>query len=187
VDSSQETINTNTTDNSSIMNINSSTDTYNVDNSRLHTDGPWTWNPSMGMRHPDRPCLINASLPGECGPDRRSPEQKASDPYDTNNPASQAARANPAVTEPHAKVTDNSMRSDSHVNSNTQVDSSQETSHTNTTDNSSIMNINSSTDTYNVDNSRLHNEMGNGGLSPLCTINPKHLTPRAMSERNKRC
>jgi hypothetical protein len=67
------------------------------------------------------------------------------------------------------------------------VDSSQNTSNTNTTDNFSIQNINSSTDTYNVDNSRLHNEMGNGGLSPLCTINPKHLTPRAKSERNKRC
>ena len=73
----------------------------------LFTVSPvFAWDPSMGMRHPDRPCMNRAKHPGGCGPDRRSPEQKASDPYDTNNPASQAARANPAVTEPHAKVTD---------------------------------------------------------------------------------
>jgi hypothetical protein len=50
------------------------------------------WDVSMGMRHPDRPCMNRAKHPGGCGPDRRSPEQKASDPYDTNNPASLAAR-----------------------------------------------------------------------------------------------
>ena len=50
-------------------------------------DGPW--DKSMGMRHPDRPCMkVNS-----CGPDTRNPKEIASDPYDTNNPASQAARA----------------------------------------------------------------------------------------------
>jgi hypothetical protein len=53
-------------------------------------------------------------------------------------------------------ITDNSMDSTS-VNptslNNTQVDSSQNISNVNTTDNSSIQNIYSSTDTYNVDNS----------------------------------
>jgi hypothetical protein len=55
-----------------------------------YTEG---WDESEGMRHPDRPCMNRANYPGGCGPDRRSPEQKASDPYDTNNPASQAGRA----------------------------------------------------------------------------------------------
>jgi hypothetical protein len=41
------------------------------------------WDPSMGMRHPDRPCMDRARVPGGCGPDTRSPEQIASDPYDT--------------------------------------------------------------------------------------------------------
>jgi len=31
-----------------------------------------------------------------CGVDRRSPSQKADDPYDTNHPKSQEARANQA-------------------------------------------------------------------------------------------
>ena len=51
------------------------------------------WDPSMGMRHPNRPCMKVNSF----GVDRRSPSEKASgDPYDTNNPPSQAARANGA-------------------------------------------------------------------------------------------
>ena len=50
------------------------------------------WDPSMGMRHPDRPCMIVNS----CGVDRRSSAQIANDPYDTNNPVSQEARANQA-------------------------------------------------------------------------------------------
>ena len=49
-------------------------------------DGPW--DKSMGMRHPARPCMLVNS----CGPDRRTRAQIASDPYDTNNPATQAAR-----------------------------------------------------------------------------------------------
>jgi len=48
------------------------------------------WDKSMEMRHPDRPCMkVNG-----CGVDRRQAAQKASDPYDTNNPVSQVARAN---------------------------------------------------------------------------------------------
>jgi hypothetical protein len=57
------------------------------------------WDKSMGMRHPDRPCMKNAREKGPrfgCGPDMRSPEQIASDPYDTNHPKSQEARANQA-------------------------------------------------------------------------------------------
>jgi hypothetical protein len=60
------------------------------------------WDKSMGMRHPDRPCMIVNS----CGVDWRTTAQKRNDPFDTQNPATKAARANPAVTEPHAKVTD---------------------------------------------------------------------------------
>ena len=54
----------------------------------------FAWDPSMGMRHPDRPCMKNAREKGPrfgCGPDMRSPEQIESDPYDTNNPVSLAA------------------------------------------------------------------------------------------------
>jgi hypothetical protein len=54
------------------------------------TDGPW--NPSMGMRHPARPCMNRAKHPGGCGPDRRSPEQKASDPYDITNGTAETAK-----------------------------------------------------------------------------------------------
>jgi hypothetical protein len=54
------------------------------------------WDKSMGMRHPDRPCMDRAKHPGGCGPDRRSPAQIASDPFDTNNPVSLAAKANTA-------------------------------------------------------------------------------------------
>jgi len=50
------------------------------------------WDPSMGMRHPDRPCMDRRIEPGGCGHDHRSSAEKANDPYDTNNPASQAAR-----------------------------------------------------------------------------------------------
>ena len=48
-------------------------------------DGPKQWGPSMGMRHPDRPCMDRARNPGGCGLDTRSPDEKASDPYDCNN------------------------------------------------------------------------------------------------------
>jgi hypothetical protein len=40
----------------------------------------------MGMHNPDRPCMKNARVRGPqfgCGRDMRSPEQIASDPYDT--------------------------------------------------------------------------------------------------------
>ena len=49
----------------------------------------------MGMRHPARPCMKNEEKKGPqfgCGPDMRSPEQIASDPYDTQNPLSQGAQ-----------------------------------------------------------------------------------------------
>ena len=36
------------------------------------------WNPSMGMRHPDRPCMKSNS----CGQDTRTSDQIASDPWD---------------------------------------------------------------------------------------------------------
>ena len=69
-------------------------------------DGPW--DKSMGMRHPDRPCMkVNS-----CAPDTRSPEEIASDPFDTNNPVSLAARERVAAglspedtnEVPHGKV-----------------------------------------------------------------------------------
>ena len=47
----------------------------------------------MGMRHPDRPCMNRTAHPGGCGPDTRSPDEKARDPYDTQNPVSQKAGA----------------------------------------------------------------------------------------------
>ena len=43
-------------------------------------------------RYPLRPCMLVNS----CGPDNRTPDEKASDPYDKNNPASLEARANKA-------------------------------------------------------------------------------------------
>ena len=47
------------------------------------------WDKSMGMRHPDRPCMMDRTrVPGGCGPDTRSPAAIASDPYDTNSPVS---------------------------------------------------------------------------------------------------
>ena len=49
-----------------------------------------SWEPSMGMRHPDRPCMKS----NMCGEDSRSNHVIESDPHDTNNPVSQAARAN---------------------------------------------------------------------------------------------
>ena len=49
-------------------------------------DGPW--DKSMGMRHPDRPCMKANS----CGPDTRGLQLINSDPYDINNPVSLAAR-----------------------------------------------------------------------------------------------
>jgi hypothetical protein len=36
------------------------------------------WDPSMGMRHPDRPCMKSNS----CGHDTRTSDQIASDPWD---------------------------------------------------------------------------------------------------------
>ena len=46
------------------------------------------WDKSMGMRHPDRPCMKS----NMCGHDNRSPAQIASDPYDTQNPLSLGAQ-----------------------------------------------------------------------------------------------
>ena len=46
----------------------------------------FAWDKSMGMRHPDRPCMKNGLEKGPrfgCGPDMRSPAQIKSDPYDT--------------------------------------------------------------------------------------------------------
>ena len=51
-----------------------------------------SWEPSMGMRHPDRPCMKS----NMCGHDTRPSDAIANDPYDTNNPVSQEARANQA-------------------------------------------------------------------------------------------
>jgi len=67
------------------------------------TDGPW--NPSMGMCHNSRPCMKDNKCGKMCNASVRASKGWVK-PNDTNNPASQAARANPAVTEPHAKVTD---------------------------------------------------------------------------------
>ena len=61
-------------------------------------NGPW--DASMGMRHPARPCMDRKKVPGGCGPDRRSPEQIASDPYDKNNPVSLAARGESGAASP---------------------------------------------------------------------------------------
>jgi hypothetical protein len=64
-------------------------------------DGPW--DKSMGMRHPNRPCMKNGREKGPrfgCGRDMRSPEQIASDPYDTNNPVSLAARGESGADSP---------------------------------------------------------------------------------------
>ena len=47
----------------------------------------------MGMRHPDRPCMNRAVVPVGYGPDTRSPDEKARDPYDTQNPVSLEAGA----------------------------------------------------------------------------------------------
>ena len=66
--------------------------------------GPW--DPSMGMRHPARPCMDRTKVPGGCGPDRRSPEQIASDPYDRNNPVSLAARGESGAASPPNRPSD---------------------------------------------------------------------------------
>ena len=78
----------------------------------------------------------------------------------SNQESSQSALTNTNTenTTTNTNQTDNSMQMSSDVNSNTQVDSSQTIDTTNTNDNSSIQNINSSTDTYNVDNSQLIND-----------------------------
>jgi len=55
----------------------------------------FAWDKSMGMRHPDRPCMKNEREKGPrfgCGPDMRSPAQIKSDPYDTQNPLSLGAQ-----------------------------------------------------------------------------------------------
>jgi hypothetical protein len=67
-------------------------------------DGPW--DKSMGMRHPARPCMDRTKVRGGCGPDTRSPEQIASDPYDTNNPVSLAARAESGAHSPSPPPSD---------------------------------------------------------------------------------
>ena len=47
------------------------------------------WDASMGMRHPDQPCMKSNMW----GVDSRSSAQIESDPHDTNHPKSQEARA----------------------------------------------------------------------------------------------
>ena len=64
------------------------------------------WDPSMGMRHPARPCMDRKKVPGGCGPDLRSPEQIASDPYDRNNPVSLAARGESGAASPPNRPSD---------------------------------------------------------------------------------
>ena len=49
--------------------------------------------PINGYAPPDRPCMNRTAHPGGCGPDTRSPDEKARDPYDTQNPVSQKAGA----------------------------------------------------------------------------------------------
>ena len=46
------------------------------------------WDKSMGMRHPDRPCM----KVGSCGHDDRKGFEIRSDPFDTKHPVSMAAR-----------------------------------------------------------------------------------------------
>ena len=64
----------------------------------------------MGMRHPDRPCMKNAREKGPkfgCGPDMRSPEQIASDPYDTGVHSPMPTSTSPSggeVAELNAKI-----------------------------------------------------------------------------------
>ena len=67
-------------------------------------------------------------------------------------------------TTTNTNVTDNSIQMSSNVNSNIQVDSSMNIS---TTDNSSVQNINSSTDTYNVDNSQVINNISSNTTNKL--------------------
>ena len=60
----------------------------------------FAWDKSMGMRHPDRPCMkVNS-----CGPDDRTDGMKASDPFDKNNPQSVEARANKPLSTPLAST-----------------------------------------------------------------------------------
>ena len=85
-----------------------------VSTSPSDADGPW--DKSMGMRHPARPCMVKGPGrdgtglgPRGCGRDMRSPEEIASDPYDTNNPVSLAARGEkpevvPTLTKYQRKV-----------------------------------------------------------------------------------
>ena len=70
-------------------------------------------------------------------------------------------------TTTNTSTTDNSMVMDSTVNTNTQIDSSQNISNETSTDNSSIQNITSSTDTYNIDNSETINTISNTTSSKL--------------------
>ena len=70
----------------------------------------FAWDKSMGMRHPDRPCMKNAREKGPkfgCGPDMRSPEQIASDPYDTGVHSPMPTSTSPSggeVAELNAKI-----------------------------------------------------------------------------------
>ena len=77
---------------------------YGSDSPPPDPNGPW--NPSMGMRHPARPCMDRKKVPGGCGPDLRSPEQIASDPYDRNNPVSLAARGESGAASPPNRPSD---------------------------------------------------------------------------------
>ena len=61
------------------------------------------WDKSMGMRHPDRPCMIVNS----CGVDGRSPAQIASDPFDTGVHSPMPTSTSPSggeVAELNAKI-----------------------------------------------------------------------------------
>ena len=63
----------------------------------------FAWDKSMGMRHPDRPCMIVNS----CGVDRRSPAEIASDPYDTGVHSPMPTSTSPSggeVAELNAKI-----------------------------------------------------------------------------------
>ena len=70
----------------------------------LITESPvFAWDSSMGMRHPDRPCMIVNS----CGVDRRSPAEIASDPYDTGAHSPMPTSTSPSggeVAELNAKI-----------------------------------------------------------------------------------
>ena len=72
----------------------------------------FAWDKSMGMRHPDRPCMKNEREKGPrfgCGPDMRSPAQIKSDPYDTGVHSPMPTSTSPSggeVAELNAKISE---------------------------------------------------------------------------------